>query len=70
MIGSKTITIDIDPYGNPTIEGHGFHGTECNKAMDAYEQAFDATDSQKKNKPELNMLAKPQQTGISQTLRR
>jgi hypothetical protein len=46
-----TIEITVDPEGKVTVEGVGFKGKSCDKAMEAYEKAL-GTSGKKKLKPE------------------
>lgn len=50
---SKRITIDVAADGSVKIEGHGFVGAECDKAIKAFEDALGVTEK-RQNKPEYN----------------
>ena len=47
----KKITIDFAEDGSIKIEGHGFRGVECDKAMAEIEKSL-GTQTSRKNKPE------------------
>jgi hypothetical protein len=49
------IIVDIDPNGNVTMEGIGFKGTACDKAMAEIEKAV-GIQSKRVNKPEYSAI--------------
>jgi len=52
------IKISIDPLGNPSIEGIGFHGQECFEKMKPIEDVLSGSNAKVETnlKPEANML--------------
>lgn len=61
----KTISITIDPLGNPKIEASGFTGGACKLATKPLEDIFAGGASNTVNKPEMmqGMMAPVQQQG-------
>lgn len=55
MEGNK-IKVTIDAMGNPKIEGVGFSGTACDRAMAPIEAALAGTNVVRENKPEYNEI--------------
>lgn len=53
----KIVTVTIDPQGKPTIEGNGFSGKACDKAMKPIEDALLGKDAVRTDKPELFLAA-------------
>ena len=49
----KTITIDFNADGTIEMEGKGFVGMECDKAMGHFEKALGSVKA-RKNKPEYS----------------
>lgn len=52
---AKKITITIDEDGNCQIEGHGFHGPACDRAIREIEQAL-GTRTAVRLKPEYRQV--------------
>ena len=50
---SKQITVDFAEDGSIKIEGHGFKGVECDKAMAEIEKSL-GTQTSRKNKAEFH----------------
>ncbi len=50
----KRITFEIDEEGNVALEGHGFHGPECERHIQDLSQAL-GTPTQVHRKPEYDM---------------
>lgn len=55
MEGNK-IKVTIDAMGNPKLEGVGFSGTACDRAMAPLEAALSGGNMTRENKPEYNEL--------------
>ena len=53
---SKSITVDFAEDGSIKIEGHGFKGVECDKAMAEIEKSL-GTQTSRKNKAEYSTVA-------------
>lgn len=52
----KQITIDFLPDGSIEMDGQGFKGVECDKAMAVFEKALGVVKT-RKNKPEYQQRA-------------
>lgn len=51
MNTAKQIIVTVEPDGSIKIEGKGFVGAECDKAMAAFEKAL-GQEAKRTNKPE------------------
>lgn len=56
----KAIVFEFNEDGTIKIEGVGFVGTECDRAMKPFEQALGVT-GDRQNKPEYARVAAPSQ---------
>ena len=61
MRGAKKVTILVDEDGNAQLEGHGFIGPECSRAMQEISQAL-GQQTAVQHKPEYRQVQVNRQT--------